>query len=266
MADNWYAQRGDKQVGPMPLDRLKGSFAAGRLRGEDLVWKDGWPEWRPAGGVAELSGATVLLDAEEADAGEYGLSEAEPAAAAPVPAVAPRLNYSSRVGDGDVVLTPLGLAALRSTRPWVLMFAVLAFIFIGISLLGVISMLLFAGAAAFSIRGGGGVAAGVVVVLFTLLALAVLSLYFFPALFLLKYASAIGRLNQSHAQDDLEAALVSQKSFWKFLGVFTIVVIGLYVLLIIATVVLGAVGASRGTTVTIPTSSPPPPRVFVTPR
>ena len=224
MSDGWYMQRGGEQVGPVGLEQVRAELAGGGLEPQDQVWQAGWPAWRPAGEVAELRAGA---------------------------AVAPRLDYGSRVGKGDVLLTPAGLAALRATRPWVLLFAVLAFIGIGFGLLGVVSMLLIGGVAAGS---QGGAAAAITVVIFSLFPLAFLALYFFPALFLAKYAAAIGRLGQTHAQDDLEAALVNQKSFWKFLGVCTLVAIGLYVLMFVAFAVLGVAGSMAA-----PRSAPAPP-------
>ena len=257
MADKWYAQRGDKQVGPMPLDRLRGSFTAGRLRGEDLVWKEGWPEWRPAGSVAELSSAATSPDADE---GEYDLTDAEPVAAA-APAAAPTkrsLSYSSNRNTGDVGVTPAALAALRSTRPWVLLFSVLIFIGVGF---GALMVLLFIGGALFGGGRGGAVAA-----LASLIPIAGLLLYFFPALFLLRYANAIGRLNVSRSPEDLEAALVSQKSFWKFLGIVFLVMIGLQLLGLLLLLIVGGIAASSGGGGGFTAPGSPPPRVFVTPR
>jgi hypothetical protein len=49
-----------------------------------------------------------------------------------------------------------------------------------------------------------------------------------PVLFLHRYASRIARLAASGAPDDLEDALRAQKSFWKYVGILTVVVMILY--------------------------------------
>jgi hypothetical protein len=56
-------------------------------------------------------------------------------------------------------------------------------------------------------------------------------LYLYPGMKLWGYASAISRLALSRSPQDLEAALGQQKSFWKFAGILTMVVIILYVIL-----------------------------------
>ena len=56
--------------------------------------------------------------------------------------------------------------------------------------------------------------------------------YLIPSVFLSRYASDIARLRSSLRVQDLEEALQSQKSFWKFIGIATIVMIVLYVLLL----------------------------------
>ncbi|HET6248722.1 MAG TPA: DUF4339 domain-containing protein [Tepidisphaeraceae bacterium] len=53
MAD-WFYVSGEKQVGPLDLDRLRQLFARGELKRDDLVWRDGMPNWAEAGSVAEL--------------------------------------------------------------------------------------------------------------------------------------------------------------------------------------------------------------------
>jgi hypothetical protein len=65
------------------------------------------------------------------------------------------------------------------------------------------------------------------------------ALYIYPGLKLTKFGGAIGRLMQSRATPDLDAALEQQKSFWKFAGITTIVMIVLYILLFIGMMAVG---------------------------
>ena len=126
--------------------------------------------------------------------------------------------------DASILIEPLA-----ATKPWVRFLSILGFIFAGFMVLaGVIVML--GGMAASSALGdeaaGTGIAGtflGVFYIVFSLM-------YFFPSLFLFKYASAIGRAIDSHSSDDIADALVSQKSFWKFAGIMGIVMIVLMVL------------------------------------
>ena len=58
-------------------------------------------------------------------------------------------------------------------------------------------------------------------------------LYLAPAVFLYKFASAIQDLVQGGGDTAMEMALESQKSFWKFTGIVTLVVLCFYALIII---------------------------------
>jgi hypothetical protein len=43
-----------EQQGPLSELQFRASIAAGRVTAETLVWREGWPEWKPARSVAEL--------------------------------------------------------------------------------------------------------------------------------------------------------------------------------------------------------------------
>ena len=66
-----------------------------------------------------------------------------------------------------------------------------------------------------------------------------------PVLFLHRYASRIRDLVDEPSTRNLEEALRSQKSFWKYIGMFTVIAIGVYFLVllgILAVSVLMTVG------------------------
>jgi hypothetical protein len=63
-------------------------------------------------------------------------------------------------------------------------------------------------------------------------------LYIFPALYLLKYSSSIGRFVGSGRAGDLEDALQQQRKFWKFVGVLAIVMMVMFVLGMIAAIAI----------------------------
>ena len=51
----WHVSRGGKEPeGPLSIDELKGQAASGRLSARDVVWKEGMPDWVPAGSIREL--------------------------------------------------------------------------------------------------------------------------------------------------------------------------------------------------------------------
>jgi GYF domain 2 len=54
MASQWYYAKGGEQHGPISGRELKELATSGGLGPADLVWKEGMPEWRPAGGLQGL--------------------------------------------------------------------------------------------------------------------------------------------------------------------------------------------------------------------
>ncbi len=48
----WYFRSAaGEQFGPAAADVMRGWLAAGRITPDALVWREGWRDWRPAGGV-----------------------------------------------------------------------------------------------------------------------------------------------------------------------------------------------------------------------
>jgi hypothetical protein len=68
-----------------------------------------------------------------------------------------------------------------------------------------------------------------------------------PSALLFRFGSAIGNYTVTGAtQEGLAAALQRQASFWRFTGIATLVIIGLYFVLIFVAVAVGvAAGLSR---------------------
>lgn len=54
MASEWYYSHGGQRHGPVSSDQLKELVAAGKLRADDLVWKEGMDNWTPAGKIKKL--------------------------------------------------------------------------------------------------------------------------------------------------------------------------------------------------------------------
>lgn len=125
-------------------------------------------------------------------------------------------------------ITPLMIEHLRGTKPWVRLMSVILFISVALMVLlaGVILLI--------PTPMGGGMSALIAIVY-----LAIGLLYVFPAYFLHQYASSIRSLEQGGGDVAMEDALRNQKSFWRFVGIVTLVVIAIY-LLVIVFAVLGA--------------------------
>jgi hypothetical protein len=156
----------------------------------------------------------------------------------PYPAAAAAPPYPIAASPGAV--SEATILALRQTRPWVMFLGILAFIGSAFMLL---ASLLMIGVAL--VAGGGSAEKGMQALLGVIyLPLAVL--YIYPGIKLWTYGSSIGRLMNSGAVADLEAALGQQKSFWKFSGIAAIVVMALYTVLVAGVVAAGvATGLSK---------------------
>lgn len=150
----------------------------------------------------------------------------------------------------ESLITPRVYEALGKTKPWVRLLAVLGFIGSGLMLLGGVFMLVgggliaAAGAAGKSSGAGSAALGGMPIALMSILYIAMGILYLFPSLKLWNYGSRIGSMLMTRAVDDLEGALEEQKSFWKFVGVLTLVMIGLYIVLFVVMMVVIGAGAA----------------------
>ncbi len=130
---------------------------------------------------------------------------------------------------------------LGQTAKWAYFLSILGFIGIGFMVLlaffmgTVMSMISgFSGAEEASYMGG------FITVLYLVLAV----LYFFPVLYLFKFASNMKDALRTNDSDSLTASFGNLKSHYKFLGIMTIVLISIYILIILFAILGGAALAS----------------------
>lgn len=135
-----------------------------------------------------------------------------------------------------VQITELNLNAasksfLREIAGWTKFLAILGFVFVGLLVL----IAIFAGTIYSSVFGALAINSAIDFgLLMTAVYLIVALIYFFPILFLYKFSVRLKKALQSKEDEDLTGALEMLKSHYKFIGVFTIIVLSLYVLAIIA--------------------------------
>jgi hypothetical protein len=135
-------------------------------------------------------------------------------------------SYDAGAAGG--VVTAKTVEMLRQTQPWVRFLSVLGFI--GTALMILAGLFGLLGAAM-----GGSAELGVMMVAYLLVGL----LYFIPTMYLSRYATAINRFRQGLHVAEMETALEAQKSFWKFVGIVTLVILALYVVLILVAIAGG---------------------------
>lgn len=121
---------------------------------------------------------------------------------------------------------------LRETAKWAKFLAVIGFIFMGLMVLGSFAVFAFAGSIGslmpFPIGGIG----------FLYLVLA--GVYFFPIYYLLQFANKAKHALASKSTQSLSESMKNMKSHYKFMGIFTIVMLALYPIGIIVAVIFAA--------------------------
>ncbi len=125
-------------------------------------------------------------------------------------------------------LTPGVARILYRTQPWVRFLAICGFVMVGLMLVVAIG----AGLAGIATQSA---ETAVLVVTYPLFAL----LYFFPSLYLLRYASRIRDFVAHGQPQQLEFALDAQRAFWKFTGILTVVCLGIAALALMIGLVVG---------------------------
>jgi hypothetical protein len=69
-------------------------------------------------------------------------------------------------------------------------------------------------------------------------------LYFFPSLFIYNFGSKIRSYLQSGTDQDLEEAFKNNKSFWKFVGILTIIALAFIPVMFIVLIIVGVAASS----------------------
>lgn len=132
---------------------------------------------------------------------------------APNPYAAPQTDSTATPGMWPMpeagLVTAEVLRSMRETRPWVRFLAVMGFIGSGLAVLGGLGMMTTVG-------------------WMGLIYLLMAALYFFPSLYLHRYAGSISALVANPMTVTLEDALRHQKSFWRLTGIMTLCFLVLY--------------------------------------
>lgn len=125
---------------------------------------------------------------------------------------------------------------LKQTRPWVLTMGIVLILIGVLVVIGGLAMIAFSFVAASNAPGGAevGIIGGAAVLYF-----AMGVLYFVAATYLVKFAKYISDYVYHPTHDNLNAALGTQKSFWKFVVITFIVTIAVYMLCFVGLMAFG---------------------------
>lgn len=135
------------------------------------------------------------------------------------------------VQAGGVKVTDSMIASMRSTKPWTKFLAIMGFVGVGLMVLLGVGFVLFANMFPNQKNAPPPFFMGFFYILFSVL-------YFVPALYLYKYSSSIANFLKSNGAIDLESAMSYNKSFWKFVGILTLIGLALAVLAVAAAVII----------------------------
>lgn len=138
----------------------------------------------------------------------------------------------SPVMPAEVVVSGVASEMLKQTKPWVRFLSILGFVICG---------LMIVGGALFGVIGAASGQPEMIFMLFLYPLFGVL--FIFPSMFLFRYANYIRDFLDNRDSHDLDAALEAQKSFWKFMGIYMLVVLCLYAALIVFGILLGVIAA-----------------------
>lgn len=131
------------------------------------------------------------------------------------------------------------IEALRKTRPWAIFLAILSFIGSGLLVVTGVFVALFGSMG--SVPENPGMPRGMMGAL-GLVYLVMGGLYVYPGVRLFQFGAAIGNLVRDRQPSTLVRALDLQMRFWRFVGIATIVGIGMYLAAIVVVAVLAASG------------------------
>lgn len=137
--------------------------------------------------------------------------------------------------NDDLTISDASMKFLEETGKWGYFMAIVGFVFI--ALLVVLSF--FIGSLMGSIYEDMGVP--VPGMLMGVIYIIMAAIYFFPVLYLYKFSTKIKVALREIDNMLLEEALENLKSLYKFMGIFTIVSIGLYVLMGLGVVFIGKI-------------------------
>lgn len=143
------------------------------------------------------------------------------------------LDSLSSTGSG-LAISSESAAHLRETGGWARFLSIIGFIVIGLILLAAF----FVGSM-MSAMGMGGNFAGMEVML-GIIYFAGAALYFFPILFLFRFATNVIDAVKMNDGEALAVALKNLKSHYKFIGILTAIVVGIYACIFLVAIVVGS--------------------------
>ena len=140
---------------------------------------------------------------------------------------------------GEIRLNNLAKDVLKETSKWASFLSILGFIGIGF----IVIIALFAGTLFSTLPSSEGYGAIVGGIGFTIIYLLIAVLYFFPVMYLYKFAKGLKNGLSRNDEDELAEAFVNLKSHYKFIGILSIIMLSFYVVIFLIAIISGVATA-----------------------
>jgi hypothetical protein len=141
---------------------------------------------------------------------------------------------SSSSSSSGLVVNGESAGYLKETGGWARFLAILGFVFVALILI-----LAFFVGALMSSFGMGAQLAGMEFMM-GIVYFGIAALYFFPILYLFRFATNVIEAVKSNDNQTLVTALKNLKSHYKFIGILTAIFLGLYVCILVVTLIAGS--------------------------
>ena len=129
--------------------------------------------------------------------------------------------------ETGMVITAESREYLQESAKWGKFLAIVGFVFVGLMVL----ISLFAGTMMGAAMGDLGFGGGGIFL--TLIYLALAAVYFFPCLYLYNFSTKAKLALLTNSNSGMAEALKNLKSMFKFMGIFTAIILGLYALIFV---------------------------------
>jgi len=136
---------------------------------------------------------------------------------------------------GDLNLSTNNRFDLKEAATWAKFLAIIGFIFIGLGVIGMFSISAIMATA--PIDGMAGMSS--LVIIFYIIGLLI---YFLPILYLFRFATKIKSAINTGRQMDMDTAFSNLKAHYKFLGILTAIVLGIYFIIFLVAISTGLSG------------------------
>ena len=144
-------------------------------------------------------------------------------------------NFSSTPGETGLSITSVAASYLQETGKWATFLSIIGFILCGL----IVIIGLFAGTI-FSQFGPYQDMPSRFGVMMTVMYVALGLIYFIPTLYLYRFAQKLKSAISFKDRQELVLAFENQKSLFKFWGIFTIIILGLYALIFVFAFIAGS--------------------------